>query len=217
MGIPRGAIVMETRGSRLLTTTPSGPRGFRLARWWRAGGSVRHGTPRRRFRARPATQVRGRGAGEGPRGRVRPGFAQRRPGGRRWPRQVVRPRIPQDPRGALLSSGETLPGRAHFGQHFPWVNPPRSTLPLGRVLLQLPSVGVSPRRRASSAAVRAHLASSVPSNWFCFCAPPSCRRGLSKSDLNQLLPHAPTSTPVPSGLPPVADVSTYSTARAGHR
>uniref|UniRef100_A0A673V9K7 Ribosomal RNA processing 7 homolog A n=1 Tax=Suricata suricatta TaxID=37032 RepID=A0A673V9K7_SURSU len=43
-------------GSERHTATPSGPRGFRLARWWRAVGSVRRRTPSRGSRARPGTQ-----------------------------------------------------------------------------------------------------------------------------------------------------------------
>ncbi|XP_072699779.1 ribosomal RNA-processing protein 7 homolog A isoform X2 [Canis lupus baileyi] len=48
---------METRArSRRRTATPGGPRGFRLARWRRAGGSVGRGTRSRGFRAPQVTQ-----------------------------------------------------------------------------------------------------------------------------------------------------------------
>lgn len=137
----RGAVVMETRSSQLPTTTPSGPRGFRPARWWRAGGSVRRGTPRRGFRAPRATQVRGRGTGEGPRDRRGAGAGQAAPrggSGAAWPGRARGPRgslrrLPRDePTLARASLGEpasvhTLPGA---GPHLPPRGARPSPLPL---------------------------------------------------------------------------------------
>lgn len=156
-GTARGAVVMETRSSQLPTTTPSGPRGFRPARWWRAGGSVRRGTPRRGFRAPRATQVSGRGTGEGPRDRRGAGAGQAAPrggSGAAWPGRA------RDPRGSLrrLPRDEPTLARASLGEPasvrtLPGAGPHRP--PSGST--SLPAASAAP-----SAAGSSHLGGSVP-------------------------------------------------------
>lgn len=109
---PRRAVVMETRArSRRRTATPGGPRGFRLARWRRAGGSVGRATRSRRFRAPQVTQVRGRArvgaAAQGP----PPGAAAR--WGARPPTWTLRP----------ARGGRPSPGSGPFWPPLPWGKP----------------------------------------------------------------------------------------------
>lgn len=104
--------------SQRRTTTPSGLRSFRLARWWRAGGSVASGPQSRGFRALPVTPV-SRG------GQASPGGGSGVGGGSGTPARLGG--RPGSPESRTLRS-------ARVWRHSPGTSPFWPPLPLGKPL-----------------------------------------------------------------------------------